>query len=139
MARIIANTFFRAGLVEAWGRGIEKVIQECIEHGCQEPIFDYRESGLMVEFKTCAAKSEGNVRPEMRPEMRPEKLSQTEQQIVKILKANPSATTRQIADQMGVFKSTITRNIEKLKNRGVVGRIGSTKQGIWRINEGSQP
>jgi predicted HTH transcriptional regulator len=82
----------------------------------------------MVEFKAIVTGG-------MRPEMRPEKLSNTEQEILRILKNDPSATTRSIAEQLGVVKSTITRNITKLKDSGIIKRVGSTKQGQWVINE----
>lgn len=29
----IANTFFRAGFIESWGRGIEKICSICKEYG----------------------------------------------------------------------------------------------------------
>jgi predicted HTH transcriptional regulator len=82
----------------------------------------------MVEFKV-------NDTGGLRPEMRPEKLSVTELEILGILKSDPSATTRSIAEQLGVVKSTITRNITKHKDRGIIKRVGSTKQGQWIISE----
>jgi len=32
-----ANTLFRAGHIESWGRGIEKIEQECRNHGIEPP------------------------------------------------------------------------------------------------------
>ena len=32
---LVANAFFRAGYIESWGRGIEKIRQECIAHGIE--------------------------------------------------------------------------------------------------------
>jgi ATP-dependent DNA helicase RecG len=48
---LLANAFFRAGYIEAWGRGIEKILRECKEHGTDPPIYDYRMSGLMLTFR----------------------------------------------------------------------------------------
>ena len=45
---LLANAFFRAGYVESWGRGIEKINRECEEYGAPPPIFDYDASGLML-------------------------------------------------------------------------------------------
>tara|TARA_B100002051_G_C16592180_1_gene563397 strand:- start:40 stop:951 length:912 start_codon:yes stop_codon:yes gene_type:complete len=47
----IANAFFRAGLIEAWGRGIEKVIQACNEAGISPPTLSYESNGLTVNFE----------------------------------------------------------------------------------------
>jgi ATP-dependent DNA helicase RecG len=135
---LIANTFFRAGLVEAWGRGIEKVIHECIEHGCPEPNFDYRESGLMVEFKARAGVIQKQVAPEMTPEMTPENRSETSIKILALVKDNPSITTVSMANKIGVGKSTILRHLEQLKAQGIIKRTGATKKGYWHIIQDKQ-
>ena len=46
----IAKAFFRAGYIEAWGRGIEKIRHACREHDIQPPLFDCGMSGLMLTF-----------------------------------------------------------------------------------------
>jgi len=46
----IANAFFRAGYVEAWGRGTINMINECKENGILPPRFTYDFSGFIVEF-----------------------------------------------------------------------------------------
>ena len=45
-----ANVFFRAGEIEAWGRGIERIIEACKEAGVPEPKFDYDGTGLWTVF-----------------------------------------------------------------------------------------
>jgi len=47
---LIANAFFRAGYIESWGRGIEKIQRECREHGIEPPIYDFGMAGLMLTF-----------------------------------------------------------------------------------------
>lgn len=46
----IANVFFRAGEIEAWGRGIERIIVACKNAGYPEPQFDYDGGGLWTIF-----------------------------------------------------------------------------------------
>ena len=48
---LLASAFFRAGYVESWGRGIEKMCRECTNHKTPAPIFDASMSGLMLTFK----------------------------------------------------------------------------------------
>lgn len=48
---LLASAFFRAGYVESWGRGIEKMRRECARHDAPAPIFDTSMSGLMLTFK----------------------------------------------------------------------------------------
>ena len=47
----IANTFFRAGEIEAWGRGIERIIMACKNDGFSTPEFRYDASGIWTTFK----------------------------------------------------------------------------------------
>jgi len=46
----IANAFFRSGMIETWGRGIEKMRVACESQGVPGPILRYETTGLWVEF-----------------------------------------------------------------------------------------
>jgi ATP-dependent DNA helicase RecG len=46
----IAHTFFLAGMIEAWGRGINKIFQACLESGLVPPDLHYDPPGLWVKF-----------------------------------------------------------------------------------------
>jgi ATP-dependent DNA helicase RecG len=54
-------TFFRAGLIEAWGRGTLKMIRECKNAGLIAPVFDYDKSGFRIKFKRLEGKSSGKI------------------------------------------------------------------------------
>lgn len=46
----IAEIFFRAGYIESWGRGIEKIITACKETELPEPVFEEAWGGVVVTF-----------------------------------------------------------------------------------------
>lgn len=46
----IANTFFRSGEIEAWGRGIERIIMACKKDGFSTPESHYDASGIWTIF-----------------------------------------------------------------------------------------
>ena len=46
----IANAFFRASLIEAWGQGIFKMIADCTEAKVPPPIFKYDSLEFVIEF-----------------------------------------------------------------------------------------
>lgn len=48
---LIANTFFRSGYIEAWGRGIEKIRESCEEHGIKMAEYKVSSSEIMVMFR----------------------------------------------------------------------------------------
>jgi ATP-dependent DNA helicase RecG len=47
----IANTLFRSGYIESWGRGIEKMINYCLEVNIPAPTYSFEGSDFLVEFK----------------------------------------------------------------------------------------
>lgn len=47
---LIAETFHRTGAVEAWGRGTNRVIEECERWGVEPPTFEERTAAVMVTF-----------------------------------------------------------------------------------------
>ncbi len=46
----IANVFYRAGMIEAWGRGISMMMKACREHAIPAPVLRYDAPGMWVEF-----------------------------------------------------------------------------------------
>lgn len=47
----IAETFHRTGAVEAWGRGTNRVIEECERWGVEPPIFQEQGNAVVVTFR----------------------------------------------------------------------------------------
>ena len=47
---LIAETFHRTGAVEIWGRGTNRVIEACADHGIQPPVFEERDGAVVVTF-----------------------------------------------------------------------------------------
>lgn len=46
--RLIANAFYLAGLIEAWGRGYEMIASEFAQEGLQPPTFEELHGGMMT-------------------------------------------------------------------------------------------
>ena len=46
----IANAFFRAGEIEAWGRGVERIFSACQEAGVPAPTLRCDSGGMWLEF-----------------------------------------------------------------------------------------
>jgi len=119
---LIANAFFRAGLIEAWGRGIYKIISECKTFGAAPPKFNCNFSGLMVEF---GAKGE---------EVSGKTTRKTTQKILSILKENPSASRKEIAVILGdITEDGVKYQLSKMKKEKILKRIGPAKGGYWKI------
>ena len=61
-------------------------------------------------------------------------LNLIEQKIIEILRTNSSTTQKELAEKIGVTDKTIKRDINKLKEKGIIERIGARKNGYWKIN-----
>ena len=79
----IANAFFRAGMIEAWGRGIENIVVTCRVAGTTAPVWEVEPDGLRLDFVFTQVVDEpssddsnrvheGSAQPESRPELQPE-------------------------------------------------------------------
>ena len=61
------------------------------------------------------------------------KISEKQKKIILMLKENPYCTIKEISDKLDVNHSTVERNIKKLRENGIVGRVGSRKDGKWIV------
>jgi len=119
----IANAFFRAGSIEAWGRGIQKITSECQIAGLPVPEYKYDFSGFLLEFNV----SSHNV---------PEETSvKTSVKILEAIKSNDQITIPELAEIIGVTTRSIERNMQNLQQEGKLVRIGPDKGGHWKIIE----
>lgn len=48
-----ANVFFKSGMIEAWGRGFEKIKEACKVYDGPLPEYEINKSGIMVLCKAC--------------------------------------------------------------------------------------
>lgn len=120
----IANAFYWAGLIEAWGRGTLKIIKACKEHGIKPPLFRYIQSGFVVEFRFIPPKQ---VHITGIPEL------STEEKILSILKENNKVTIAEIYEVTRIPIRTIERTIKALRESKRIERIGSKKSGVWKV------
>ena len=133
---LIANAFFRAGYIESWGRGIEKINRECREHGIDPPAYDFGMAGLMLTFHAnpahLRASASGTVQDRLGEKLG-EKLGKTRTAIVQSMKDNPRVTVSELAKRLRLSTTAIEKNIHHLKTKGYVKRVGPAKGGHWEI------
>lgn len=49
----LANVFFKSGMIEAWGRGFDKIKEACAKYDGRLPKYNISASGIMVLCKAC--------------------------------------------------------------------------------------
>ena len=60
-----------------------------------------------------------------------EKLGETEVKILKMILINKFVTTQELSESIGISTTAIENNIKKLKEKGLLKRIGPDKGGYW--------
>ena len=65
-------------------------------------------------------------------------LTGDESRILELLTENPSCTYQDIASRLGVGRKFVSVQIKRLKEKGIIERIGSDKTGYWKITERKQ-
>lgn len=63
-----------------------------------------------------------------------EEMSQNERRVFTQLYEAPGMTIQELSEQIGISDTAIENNIQKLKKKDLLERIGSTKGGHWKIN-----
>lgn len=63
------------------------------------------------------------------------KLSPTQEEIIAMIAADSSISQAKIAEQLAINPATVYRNIEKLKQAGLLERKGSDKTGVWIVTQ----
>lgn len=133
---LIANAFYRAGYIEAWGRGIQKVLESCRELGSSAPEYTVLGDDLTVKFTALASavipnghNDQKNVQKDDRKE------NETEQRILDMIATQQDISMSAMADQMGISYKTVQRAINHLKENGRIRRNGGKRFGYWEIIE----
>lgn len=123
----IANGFFRAGFIETWGRGIEKICDTCKKSGNPEPEFTIYPEDIMIMFKTQKiSKNPNRQNGGMDGGM-------DLQRILDYLKSNPEKTQKDMGKELNISLRTIQRAITQLKNKGCIERLGGKRFGHWKV------
>ena len=127
--KLIADIFFKAGYIEAWGRGIQKIIGGFVEAGHPEPLFKELGGGIQVTlFKKVTTEVVEKV-----VEKVVENLTDNQKKIVDLIETNQHITARELALEVGISHRKIQENIAKLKDVGIIKRIGPAKGGYWKV------
>jgi ATP-dependent DNA helicase RecG len=113
----IAEVFFKAGYIEAWGRGITKMIQSCKLAHFPEPIISETAGGIQVVFK----KSEINLKVDLKTNLK------NGRNLLTLMQQHPQITIPELSVALGKSRSSIKIYIQHLKQEGKIERVGAKK------------
>ncbi len=157
----VAHAFFRAGLIEAWGRGIHQIRERCMKAGNPPPLWT-REPGGVLRLRfpfseaylaaDAAARgvpgdsqkaTEGSaIAPKTSPKIAPKTSPKTTrstapisaaERILAVLRNEPGITQSLIAERLGISVRGVKYHFRKLHEAGAIRRVGSSRAGHWEV------
>ena len=157
----VAYAFFRAGMVESWGRGIELILGECRRVGVPAPELSFKRSGFWVVFHyppdhqaairapRTGAETDGEPstdtetsreptqKPTRKPAQKParKRRGAGPERILALLAEHPDMTMRVLAARVGLSLGGVRHHLERLKSAGRIRHVGPTKGGRWEVLE----
>lgn len=127
----LKDMFFFLNLIESYGSGIRRAKDALLENGSPELKFypdneeDNYTNAVMGVNEEFLREFNGSTTKEK---------SSIQEQIVLLMKSNPSITAEQIANEIKEITADGVRyHIRNLKSHGVIKREGSTKSGKWVV------
>lgn len=154
----MAQVFYRAGFIEAWGRGYEKIMKAfdkanlkrpefIVEQGgvtaviCREIFMSIRGDAKLTPTDTESIKNRTKTEPkpnQNRTKIEPkpnQNRTKTEQKnrILELLSENPAITRTEIAEILTLHESSVQRRLEALVKEGRLRHNGPTNGGSWEV------
>lgn len=129
---LIADIFYRAGYIEAWGRGTLTIIEETIKSGLPKPIFNIRQGGLEVVFQRNPMRLSGKT--DKKSDIQ---ITERQQRAVDYIRQHGNISNKIYQEINDVSKPTATRDLQKLVSLGIVEMMGTSGESVRYILVGS--
>jgi ATP-dependent DNA helicase RecG len=128
---LISEILYFSKDVERWGTGIRRIYDECTENDVKVE-FKKEKGGFSTIFYRIPESGEDLVGTTVNqfPEKVPRKSSQ---KILTIMRENPRVTIAELAQIIGLSDRAVKKNIKKLKEEGLLKRVGPDKGGYWEV------
>lgn len=147
--RGIVSAFTYMKIIEQWGSGIPRLLENCKSAGLREPeLLEIGGSFRVNMFRNTelASNNSGEVREKdgINEDIRDkfvissdirDKFGESAAKIAGLMCEKPESTLDEIAEAIGVTRRTVEKQVKKLKEAGIVVRVGSNKSGVWKVTE----
>lgn len=121
----LASAFFKGGLIEAWGRGTIKIINECKKAGLPEPVIENSSGGISVTlYKDNSAKV---------VEFNREDINERQLKAIEFIKANGKITNKDYQSLNNISREMATIDLRKLVHMDIFVSSGAKGAGAFYV------
>ena len=139
----LAFAFYKAGFIESWGRGWQKICDGFKAAGLPTPTIESKQGGVLVTFQrnnVNLAKPNSTGTQDVAVNVA-EELTERQRIIVELIKKgvandvapNVTVNTKYLSEKLNVNRKTIQRDIAYLQEKKLIQWVGSDKIGHWEI------
>lgn len=121
---LLADVFFKAGLIEAWGRGTIKITDECKKAGLPEPEFKEEFGGFTVYFYKDIYTDEN---------LRKMGLNERQVKAVMYVKDKGKITNKEYQELNNCFRNTASNDLRNLTVRKIFKESGKRGKGAFYV------
>lgn len=132
----IANAFFKAGFIESWGRGYEKIKNAFDGAGLPMPKIEAADGGVRVTFQRNNQgkyETQQGSDPKSDPKSNPKSNPKSEELIIVAIRENLHTTLTDLMAITGLSRSGVKKVIDRLRRKNLVQRVGPLKGGHWEL------
>ena len=136
----IANTFFKAGFIDTWGRGYQKVREGFEATGISMPTVENFCGGVRVIIERTQFMKMLNETSDVVSNVVSDvvsvsqvKLSERQEKILDLILKNSFISAQQMSVVLSVVPRTIQRDLAAMQKIGVLIREGNTSSGHWVV------
>lgn len=139
---VIADLFFRLHKVERIGMGIQKMKEAMIAAGLREPTFApdgffravfHRSSEFAMKEGLPSSKTNTAGLVEGLAEGLVDGLVENQRRLLVLIAEIPHISKSAMAKAVGISTTAIDKNLTRLKEKGILRRVGPAKGGHWEI------
>lgn len=132
---LIADVFYKAGQIENWGRGTIRMIEECEKEGLPKPHFAVNKTLFTVSFENENFNVNDDRFTDKVTNKESVQLSDNQRKILEMMREKRDLTLTEIAMKIGISKRKLVDNTNKIKQLGLLERIGNPKTGYWKVKD----
>ena len=135
MNTMIHNKYYKAGFIESWGRGWQKICDGFTAAGLPKPTIESAQGGVLVTFQRNNVNllNQNPIDAQNVAGKVTEKVTERQVVILEEIGKNTYITAQQLSDILGISLRKTKENLSKLKERGIIRRVGPDKGGHWEI------
>ncbi|MEI8294822.1 MAG: ATP-binding protein [bacterium] len=134
---LLAAACFKAGYIDAWGRGIEKMTHACESAGLPTPTFESNSGGVLATFTLHPAsvgpveKSKRSTTPEVAPEVEAQSRAQAESGAESRAESREESSLERLLNYLAEKPHSKSEIAFHLGQKGVTGALNRTVKQLF--------